>query len=315
VPRAQVTGYWDPHVGTHFAVPAVYAGVDEGEQLKRLAGSNATARVDVFARGDVVQTRNLIATLPGLSRERLILSTHTDGNTWVQENGAAGVLALADYFSRLPLKCRKRTIEFSFASGHLHESVEGTDRRAAQVDAEVDRGTLAFALGVEHLGTREIEAMPRADGPGRTLVLTGKPEQIGWFVGDSPPLIAASIDAIKRRGLTSVAVLPGQDFATKGQVPTHCSLGGIGSFFQRRLVPSIGVITGPWSLWAPGYGERAVDFGRMRAELLAAGDIVRQMEGVDRRKILGGYAQDRRLRAQGARQCPPEVHPEVAPTV
>jgi hypothetical protein len=86
-PRGQVRGYFDPHNGTHYRVPGVFVGGDEGIQLRRLAARGRPVRIVVRAKPDDARTRNLIATLPGQSRERIVLGTNTDGNTWVQENG------------------------------------------------------------------------------------------------------------------------------------------------------------------------------------------------------------------------------------
>src|SRR5262249_26115050 len=100
-PRGQVRGYYDPHTGTHYRVPGVFVGVDEALRLKQMAGSRAS--VGVLARTDHATTRSVVATLPGQSAERIVFDANTDGNTWVQENGNAALLALAAYFSRLPL--------------------------------------------------------------------------------------------------------------------------------------------------------------------------------------------------------------------
>jgi len=73
------------------------------------------------------------------------------------------------------------------------------------------------------------------------------------------------------------------------------------------------VISGPWSLYAPAFRESAIDFGRMRSELLAAGDAVLALDGLPRDQIAGDYLKMREQRAQGAPTCPPEVYPQFAP--
>src|SRR4029079_13414315 len=45
----QVRGDYAPYEGTHWKVPAVYVGVDEGEKLKQLAAKGAPARVVIRA--------------------------------------------------------------------------------------------------------------------------------------------------------------------------------------------------------------------------------------------------------------------------
>ena len=41
VPEKQVRGYWDPHNGTHYKVPGLFVGADQGAQLKALAAGRA----------------------------------------------------------------------------------------------------------------------------------------------------------------------------------------------------------------------------------------------------------------------------------
>src|SRR4249919_1593845 len=65
VPEKQVRGYWDPHNGTHYKVPGLFVGADQGAQLKALAAAGRSARVVVRARSKRAKTRNLIAPCPG----------------------------------------------------------------------------------------------------------------------------------------------------------------------------------------------------------------------------------------------------------
>ena len=222
--------------------------------LKQAAQSGRSATVIVRAKWDVARTRNIFATLRGRSRsrQRIVVLTHTDGATWVQENGPVGEIALARYLARLPLRCRARDVQFALTSGHLSFAHDGTDRYAAELDRDYDKGTVAFGVTLEHLGTKEI--LPR--GANNHLVLTGKPETIAWSAAEeSPVLVQASIAAVKRRKLTATAVLKGVGAPVSGQAPSVCSYGGIGTYLNQRLIPSIATITGPWSLWAPSFGS------------------------------------------------------------
>ncbi|MCP3805140.1 hypothetical protein NLX83_38335 [Allokutzneria sp. A3M-2-11 16] len=310
LPHEQVKGYWDPHTGTHYRVPGVFVGVDEAERLKRAAG--APVKIAVNARIDPASTRTLIATLPGQSEERIVLGTNTDGNTWVQENGTVAMLALADYFARLPKRCRPRTLEFVLATGHLHRSVEGTEHRARTLDKDYDEGTIAFAMTLEHLGTRELLPVPRTNGPGRELRFSGAVEQSAWFAGN--PLLAETANqSIKRRAVQRSFVLPGIDRPDPARVPPHCSFGGLGTHYQSHLIPTIATISGPWSLWAPSFGADAVDHARMREQVLVAGDNVLALDGVPREQIAGDYLAQRKARAGGAPTCSHALPPEQAP--
>jgi hypothetical protein len=308
VPREQVRGYGDPHTGTIFKVPAVFVGGAEAARLRSLAAQGASARVVVRARVDRAPTRNVIATLRGRSSQRIILGANTDGQSWVQENAVAGLIAFARYYARLPLRCRPRTLEIAFTSAHDAIVVDGMERYSAPLDAQYDQGRIAFAFIVEHLGTREL--VPGDDG---RLRFTGKGEPFLFAAGDSDVLRRTAASATRRRSLDRTAVLPGLGVPTAGQVPPVCSMGGLGNFFHRRLIPTLAMISGPWSLYAPFSRASAIDFRRMRAQLLAMGDSLLALDGVSRERIAGDYLRMREQRAQGAPTCPRELYPQFAP--
>jgi len=311
VPTAQVRGYWDPHTGTRFRVPAVYAGAPQAAAIRGDAAQGRTANVVVRAKWDKAPTRNLFGTLRGKSRERIVVNSHTDGVTWVQENGPVGVLALARYLGSLPSACRQHDVEFALTSDHLGFTNDGTFRYAKQLDADFDKGTVAFVLSMEHLGPREI--LPT--GPDHRLRFTGKGEPIVWSAPEeSPPLVQAAVAAVKRRKLDRTVVVKGTEAPVAGRVPEYCAQGGLGGNFNAHLLPTTSAITGPWSLWAPSFGAHAVDFARMRREVLAVGDVARALDTTPRTAIAGTYVAERERRAQGAPQCeiltpPPAVAP------
>ena len=171
---------------------------------------------------------------------------------------------------------------------------------------------VAFVLSMEHLGAREI--LPA--GPDHRLRYTGRGEPIVWSAPEeSPPLVEASVDAVKRRHLDNTAVVKGTEAPVAGRVPEYCAQGGLGGNFNAHLLPTASAITGPWSLWAPSFGVRAVDFGRLRREVLAVSDVARALDTLPRADIAGTYVAERQRRAEGAPTCdilhPP---PKVAPT-
>ncbi|KAF9692214.1 hypothetical protein EKO04_010102 [Ascochyta lentis] len=301
VEREQVESYFEPHQGVHCRLPSVYVGVDEAIKLKKYASHCFSAIISVDGEVAPATTRNLLAVLPGQSEERVMFETHTDGNTYVQENGPVALLALAQYFAKQPLSLRTRTIEFAFNTGHLHISKEGSHRHAQQLDRAFDREKLALVIPVEHLGTREIEERARPDGkPGSTLEYTGRGETMIWCVGPSPPVLSAIQRAVSRRKLDRVIVAPGISKPDRSRVPTYSSFGGIGTCYHNALLPTTSLISGPWSLWAPRFGSSAVDVSRLRAQTLAIGDIYLALENLPRREIIGGYAGYRRCRETGA---------------
>lgn len=302
-PTDQLRGYWDPHHGIRYQVPAVFVGNDQAATLQDLAASGAEAQVVVRAEWDEAETRNLIATLPGRSRERIVVNTNTDSVTWVQENGVVAAIALARYLGDLPEECRRRDVVFALTSSHLGMVHDGNRRYAPQLDEDYDDGTVAFVMAIEHLGAQEI--LPAS--PGGELELTGEHEVFAWSApAESPVLVEASVDAVQRRGLDRTAVLEGAGAPVPDQVPSICSQGGLGTVYHSHLIPTIAGISGPWSLWAPAFGEEAIDFERMRDQTLAFGDIALALDDVPRDEIAGDYPAAREARANGAPTCPAE---------
>ncbi|MBC9229698.1 hypothetical protein HI850_010195 [bacterium SPL81] len=305
VPRDQVKDYFDPHNGLHYRLPAVFSGVDEFAEVKALASSNTQAKIVVQAERDTATTRNLIATLPGLSDEKIVFVANTDGNTWVQENGVSGMIAMAQYFAKLPLKCRPKTYEFAFNTSHLHMSKEGTVRYMEQLNQEYKQGKVSFVFAVEHLGTREIVAKPRTDGGvGRKLEFSGKAEPQAWFVPEDHLLMQkVATDAAQRRNLPAVMISTGQDVPNPQRLPKQCDFGGIGNASHKKLIPTMATISGPWSLWAPSFGKDAVDFNLMRDQLLAIGDSVLALQKYSKTEIDGPYTAWRTAGEQGKLVC------------
>ncbi|MEW6270808.1 MAG: hypothetical protein AB1689_16115, partial [Thermodesulfobacteriota bacterium] len=309
-PGEQVRGYWGPHTGTRYQVSGVFVGNEQGDRLRQLAEEGRTARIVVRARWDMGRTRNIIATLPGQTRERIVVNTNTDGNTWVQENGAAGIIALARYLATLPLECRRRDVQLALTSAHMGFTNDGLFAYSKELDEDYDEGTVAFAIVMEHLGT--LEQLPT--GPDNRLELTGLTEPIAWSAPEeSPVLVEAAIAAVQHRQLARTAILQGVGAPDPTQVPRICSQGGLGTIFHTDLIPTTAAITGPWSMFDPVFGEKAIDFEHMRRQVLAMGDVVRSLDGVPRIEIAGAYIEEREQRANGAKACAHVRPPLVAP--
>ncbi|KAH7176414.1 hypothetical protein EDB81DRAFT_772590 [Dactylonectria macrodidyma] len=320
LPLDQVTSYFEPHKGTHYRVPAAYLGIEEATALRAAASDITTktsAALTIGANVTKRQARTLTAILPGQTNERIIYVTHTDGNTCVQENGAVALLSLARYFAQRPLSSRSRTIEFAFNVGHLHISREGSLAQAKDLDASFDGGNdpVTLVIPVEHLGTREIEAVHQPNEPGRRLCFTGRGEVMFWCAGPSPPVVKASIAAVARRKLDRVVVTRGVSRPNFAKTPPYSSFGGIGTYYHNLLLPTTSLISGPWSLWAPSFGGEAVDVVRLRQQTLALGDIYESLEGTRRQEIVRGYEGYRRKRSLPGRSWTFEEPPEQAPDV
>jgi hypothetical protein len=288
LPRAQIAGQYAPYPGRHWKVPAVFVGADEGQVLLGTASTGARATLRVRAERAKAPTRTLIASLPGQSAERIVVESHTDGMNAVWDNGPIALLAMAEHFAALPLACRPRTMEFVFTTGHLYLSKSGVHDYAAVLDDAYDAGTVALVVALEHLGAREWTAAPRTDGgAGRQLVRTGADEMFAVFVPESPALISTVVNRVVGHDLRRTMVLRGAD-APQAGFPPHRSFGGEGGPYRERIVPTIAAITGPWTLFDPGYDlDELVDPALMRRQTIAFTDIIHDVERLPRTVIAG----------------------------
>jgi Zn-dependent M28 family amino/carboxypeptidase len=106
------------------SIPALYIGFESGQYLKALLKGEDQVSANVLLETSVkpVPTDNLIGTLPGKKSDEIILvGTHID--SWFDgaidnAGGNAGMLELADYFSRVPQAEREKTMVFAGFAGH-----------------------------------------------------------------------------------------------------------------------------------------------------------------------------------------------------
>lgn len=148
--------------------PTVWVGETTGVRLAQAARSGAaTARLTLTAGiTSGAATHTVWGWLPGSdpSARPLIVNTHTDGPNATEENGALGLLALAQHFATRP---HRRSIYFVFVTGHfqLPQFTEqilparpevGSDATSVWMNdhPSIYRNAVA-GLTVEHLGCRQ----------------------------------------------------------------------------------------------------------------------------------------------------------------
>lgn len=90
--------------------------------------------------------------------------------------------------------------------------------------------------------------------------------------------------------------------------------GRTGHQLPRPAHPHIAGISGPWSLWAPSFGEEAIDLGRLRAQTLAFDDVALTLDDVPLREIAGDYPALRERRAASTPTCEIPQTPAEAPS-
>lgn len=300
LPRQVVQSSYYPSEGTHFRIPGVFVGAEELDVLKAAVGTSTQASVTVDGVAEYGFTKEIFATLPGMTEDTIYIVSHTDGNTAVQDNGPIALLTLLQYFAAQPLSTRNKTLTFVFTAGHLTLAREGDFMLARALNATYDFDKTAFVIPLEHMGTREIFARNRTDGgPGRELYFSGKNEVMLWSVGPVEPARNAVIEAVKHRNLDRVLVSNGLSVPNTSQVPYFTSFGGLGTYFNENLLPTSAIISGPWSLFQPAYGVSAVNVPRFRNQTLAFGDVILALDPYSKNELAGNYTMFRQMRAEG----------------
>jgi hypothetical protein len=301
-PVAQVRGHYAPYEGERWPVPALYVGADEAARLKEIAAAGGEARIRVAAEQGPVSTRSLYARLPGQSAERIVIESHTDGTNVHEDNGPLVMLEMARYFASLPQACRPKTLEFAFNTAHFFQQIfpplrhGGAGQFARELDFDYEDGTVAMVLVLEHMGTLGYDAVPRRDGgPGRELVLSGRPEPHSVFVSASPVLIASLLATTVTHDLRGTIALRGADLPGV-HIPLHHSFGGEGTPYNEHLLPTIATITAPWALYNPAFGLEVLDPQYVHREALMFTDLVRTLAPVPRALLAGGVLAERAAR-------------------
>jgi hypothetical protein len=312
LPREQIVDHYEPYEGTQWQIPGAFLGTDEGKQITDAiaAGSQPTARLSLRAKVKRVVTPTILATIAGQSPQRIVIDSHTDGTNAVEDNGPVAMVAMAAYFASLPMECRPRTIQFAFSTAHFYQRVADPEVRdggamqlAMQLDRDYDQGTVSVVLVLEHLGAIDYVQVPRSDGGGPMLAPSGL--RCIQFIGvtQSPALVSTVENVVRAYDMQRTVLLQGSGVPTD-TAPRHCSLGGEGTPYNRRLLPTIGVIAAPQSLYNPGFGLDGIDFDVMRSEVLGFTELVHRLGTMDQQAIAGDFTAERARRAAGAPTCP-----------
>lgn len=116
-------------IGT--SVPTFTVGTNDGIEIRDLISKAGSDAPHVKVRLDVrtlpaVKSATVWGTLPGATDETIYVLAHRDG--WFEgasdnASGVATMIGLAEYFARIPVAQRRRTIVFLGSSGH-HNSTD-----------------------------------------------------------------------------------------------------------------------------------------------------------------------------------------------
>jgi hypothetical protein len=129
------------------------------------AGKSATLTLTARFQRDIGKA--IIAHLPGKDYgtdgdEQVLIATHTDAMSLIEENGGLGMLAIMSYFNQIPRASRPRTLVFYFDCRHFMPGGEASWPQFDYYTIHTERlRSIVATLGIEHMGGRQtIETGP-----------------------------------------------------------------------------------------------------------------------------------------------------------
>ena len=146
--------------------------LDRVNGAKVLADAKAgkTATLTLRARFQRDTGKAIIAYLPGKNYgtpqdEQVMLATHTDAMSLIEENGGFGMLGIMSYWNKVPKAQRDRTLIFYFDCRHFMPGAEANWPQYDYYRMHPEKlKSIVATLGMEHMGGRQtMETGPGAN--------------------------------------------------------------------------------------------------------------------------------------------------------
>lgn len=268
---AQAAYQYQPFTIARGELPTLFVPQSQTSMVRELAlagGTTASLTLDATIYENAT-TETLIATLPGMSAETIIINTHTDGPNVFEENGGVALLSIARYFARMPKSARQKTLVFVMATGHMDEPDVPSGMWIAQ-RPDIIANAVA-CVTIEHLGCQQW-----LDNASGTYAYTGSNDY--GFAQTQNTGIANSI----------LAAVQGT-----GAEPTVCgnpvAFFGLGEALNALNIPTNGFILGPaYLLTGSPNGEiDKMNFEYMYAQIDALTAHISALDGMTASEIAG----------------------------
>lgn len=234
------------------------------------AKAGKTATLTLNARFQRDTGKAIIAYLPGRNYgtpldEQVLLATHTDAMSLIEENGGLGMLGIMSYFRHIPQPSRPRTLIFYFDCRHFMPGGEGSWPQFDYYSIHPERlKTVVATLGMEHMGGRQtIETGPNGNDyaysselPENGGVITSLMDVYNnniWLVQTIAK--AAADNHWPRVDVKAGNVAPGVNGGFQGQVKSPMNKG------RAYRIPGIG-LAGDWpGGWTQTYAQIDTEAG------------------------------------------------------
>ena len=236
-------------LGREITVPGAFMGYADGNVVKDLIGQGQRVRVKMQVDIDYVdglKSASIFGTLPGTTDEEILILAHLDGYFEAALDNASGIsvmIALAEYFSKIPRDQRRRNLVFVGTAGH-HVGSPGS--RWMHDNRETALANAVLMINCEHVSVKQTVYW------GPHMRMTDIPSPRRWWVNGSEALTDLVLDSYKTFG---VAVWDHMEDRAAGE------MGSV-----ARDLPSIQIIRSPEikhtdqdiPAWVPEVGLEAV---------------------------------------------------------
>jgi len=152
---------------TYINCPTLTLDRVNGAKVLADAKAGKTATLTLRARFQRDTGKAIIAYLPGRNYgtpqdEQVLLATHTDAMSLIEENGGLGMLGIMSYWNRVPKAQRDRTLIFYFDCRHFMPGAEASWPQYDYYRIHPEKlKSIVATLGMEHMGGRQtIETGP-----------------------------------------------------------------------------------------------------------------------------------------------------------
>jgi hypothetical protein len=152
---------------TYINCPTLTLDRVNGARVLAAAKAGKRATLTLTARFQRDTGKAIVAYLPGKNYgtprdEQVLIATHTDAMSLIEENGGLGLLGIMSYFNHLPKAARPRTLVFFFDCRHFMPGGEASWPQFDYYTIHPERlRSIVATIGVEHMGGRQtIEVGP-----------------------------------------------------------------------------------------------------------------------------------------------------------
>jgi hypothetical protein len=223
-----------------FSVPLLMLDRVAGAKVLADAAAGKTAKLILDAHEEEnANAFETVATLPGRNfgtpnDQAILLATHVDGPSIVEDDGGLGILAVLHYYARVPQAERPKSIIVYLESRHFVPGTEASYPFEIVKDRPELFRSVVGGLALEHFGGLQFAENGDVYAP------TGKAATTYVWGWPNPLAVAAATKAIKDqavpRAINDVPARPGMN--------GKAQLGWLGGGFSRYLVD-----LGGWPGW------------------------------------------------------------------